>query len=374
MSGSSIFHQSLLNQLQNAFANNTQAHAYLLWGNEGLGKKALIYHFLKVYFCLQSDTDPCGNCAACHKILSLNHPDIHFLFPVKQKRIGKKSQADPDIKKHKQSEFLENPFASFTDQDNAIISIEDIRQMISEASYAPIEGRQKFFLIFNIETMRGEATNALLKTLEEPPEYVQFFLTSSNMEAILPTIRSRCQNIRMPVLTDAALKAILQQQGGTANLPQIEEVIKIAQGNYLSAAELLQENIRELQSLTIEFLRQAFRADAIEINKLSKQISDLRSENKIPLFFRLATQWFRDIYLVNFDPEWQKKISYLHFAENLEKFNQRFSGLNVEKCIEIVEEYQHYYQHKVNLNLVLTNLSIALGREMRTLVQRERHA
>jgi len=162
-------------------ANHRLAHAYLLVGPQDSGKTQTALSLAQLVNCESGTPQACGECAACRKIASGNHPDVHV--------IG--------------------------NDEMDSIKIEDIRFLLSRAHLMAYEARTKVFIIRNIELMTLEAANALLKTLEEPAANTLMILTTSVPEANLDTIRSRCHTVKFfpssvnriaQLLTDEGLK------------------------------------------------------------------------------------------------------------------------------------------------------------------------
>jgi len=143
-------------------ANHRLAHAYLLVGPQDSGKTQTALGLAQLVNCESQTLKPCGECAACRKIASGNHPDVHM--------IG--------------------------NDEMDSIKIEDIRFLLSRAHLMAYEARTKVFIIRNVELMTLEAANALLKTLEEPASNTLMILTTSVLEANLDTIKSRCHIVK----------------------------------------------------------------------------------------------------------------------------------------------------------------------------------
>ncbi len=154
--------QGILQRFSRLNANHRLAHAYLLVGPAGCGKTQTALGLAQLVNCESETLKPCGECTACRKIASGNHPDVHL--------IG--------------------------NDEMDSIKIEDIRFLLSRVQLMAYEARTKVFIIRNIELMTLEAANAFLKTLEEPAANTLMILTTSVLEANLETIRSRCHIVK----------------------------------------------------------------------------------------------------------------------------------------------------------------------------------
>ena len=169
--------EDLKARLDAAFSAGRVSHCYLLCGPEGAGKRTLAKLLCAAMECTGGGKIPCGTCSACRKVLTDQHPDVITV-------------ADPD---HKQ------------------ISVDVIRNMRADAFIRPNEGTRKIYVI--AQDMGVPAQNALLKILEEPPEYAAFLLLSDRAEKLLTTIRSRCQELHLsPVDEQTALPFLHEQR------------------------------------------------------------------------------------------------------------------------------------------------------------------
>ena len=179
-----IGQERALSLMQRSLEKKTLAHAYLFSGPHHIGKMTLAINLAQALNC-QADEKPCGECAACLKILQGKHADVQV--------IDIDSAAEDDETKRRTE-----------------IGIKQIRQLQHSASLPPFEGRYKVFIIDEAELLSIEAANCLLKTLEEPEEKIVFILLTANAELILPTVLSRCQEIRLKTMPVEAIAGVLK--------------------------------------------------------------------------------------------------------------------------------------------------------------------
>ena len=153
-----------------AIATGNVSHAYILSGEEGMGKRTLAEAFALSLMCQdRHGGEPCGQCHACKQVLSGNHPDVIYV----------------------------------THEKPASIGVDDVRRQINDTvSIKPYSGGYKLYIVDEAQKMTVQAQNALLKTIEEPPAYVVILLLTSNEEIFLPTILSRCVKLSLKPLTD----------------------------------------------------------------------------------------------------------------------------------------------------------------------------
>ncbi|HUU51233.1 MAG TPA: DNA polymerase III subunit delta' [Nitrospinota bacterium] len=160
--------------LYNSIKNNEFSHAYLFLGPENTGKRYAAMIFAKSLLCQDFKEDPCERCVPCKKVQNLSHPDLLLIEPEKNS-----------------------------------IKIETIKNIKKDISFKPFEGKKKIVIIDKVDKTTKEASNALLKTLEEPPKDTIFILISPNYYSLLPTIVSRCQKITFHQLSSSIIREFL---------------------------------------------------------------------------------------------------------------------------------------------------------------------
>src|SRR5687767_5229229 len=186
------------------------AHAWLLLGPAGSGKRPAAQAMAAALNCTIEPGTGCGQCSVCLRIARRRFPDVHHIVP-----------------------------------EGPLIPVDTIReQVIPEASRSPFEGRCKVFIIEEAEKMNDPAQNSLLKTLEEPQKETVFILISSRPDDLLETIRSRCRVVRMEPVDEATIVELLQAEGA----PQEDALLaaRVSEGD-LERARLLafDDDVRE---------------------------------------------------------------------------------------------------------------------------------
>ncbi len=193
-------------RLEETFRQGRPSHSYLICGAEGSGKKTLANLLAAAFQCTAGGDVPCGHCAPCRKVLSGNHPDV----------------------------------ITVDDPDKVQVSVELIRGIQADAYIRPNEGNRKIFYIPRAGQMNGSAQNALLKLMEEPPQYGVFLLVAPSAEGLLPTIRSRCALLRTSPLTDNLLKGEMLRRYPTESQEKVSAVCGQS-GGFLGQAMTLME-------------------------------------------------------------------------------------------------------------------------------------
>ncbi|MCL2502015.1 MAG: hypothetical protein FWE99_02665 [Bacteroidales bacterium] len=215
-------------------------HALLFWGEEGVGGLPLALALAQQMACKTKEQGlACGACPTCNKMQKLLHPDLHFAVPVNRVKPSDPHPITDLYMKQWKEALLANPYmleyqwyeALGIDKKSGNISVHEAESILKKISFKPFSGDCTFMLIWLPERMNVQAANTLLKALEEPPAGTHFFLVSEHPEQLLPTIRSRCQNVRINPMSIEDLAAAL-----TADLlilPQDAELLaRISAGSY----------------------------------------------------------------------------------------------------------------------------------------------
>ena len=177
--------------LKNIINTNNISHSYMFVGKESIGKLLFAKEFAKAILCI-SEEKGCNKCKSCIEFDTNNNPDFSVLEP-----------------------------------EGNSIKIDQIRELTKKIYEKPVVSAKKVYIINDSNYMTQEAQNGLLKTLEEPPEYVTIILVTSNENSFLPTIKSRCTKISFDKLTDIELINILKKEYNYSNISDI--TLKIAE-------------------------------------------------------------------------------------------------------------------------------------------------
>ena len=212
--------QHIVKTLQNAVNNGKLAHAYLFCGPRGTGKTTIAKLLAKTINCTGEGTKPCGHCENCVDITNGSHPDVIEL-------------------------------------DGATNNgVDEIRDLIETVKYAPMQGKYKVYIIDEVHMITANAFNALLKTLEEPPEYCIFILATTDPQKVLPTIVSRCQRFDFNKLSTGLIqeriKEITAKEGIKCSDGAVRLISELADGGMRDALSILDQCIAYAQDNVTE--------------------------------------------------------------------------------------------------------------------------
>lgn len=258
-------------RLVHSVEENRVSHAQLFLGAEGSGALPLALAYTQYILCkTRRAGEACGMCASCTKIGKLVHPDVHFVYPIAIKK--NESEKSTDVIAEWREAFLENPYLNLSDwfshlnaeNKQPIIGVEESAEILRKLSLTTYEGEFKVMILWMPEKMHASAANKLLKILEEPPDKTLFILVSENEEALLRTIYSRTQLIKITRLPDEEIKKSLVEKCALEPA-EASRIAYLADGNYNAALKLTREGPSENLHLNRfrEWMRMVFKADVV---------------------------------------------------------------------------------------------------------------
>lgn len=215
----------LKENLNSSLARGRISHFYLISGPEGSGKKTLARLLAAAILC-QDEGRPCGRCGPCRKVLDNNHPDV----------------------------------ITVDDPEHKTVAVKIVREYREDVFIRPNESEHKIYIF--PQELGIEGQNALLKILEEPPQYGVFILLTDNPEKLLPTVRSRCTELALQALPAQTLRKELRRQFPDASSEDIDGAARRS-GGYLGQARKLLEEGSSLPPQTENFVRSFAARDAL---------------------------------------------------------------------------------------------------------------
>lgn len=312
-----VGHRDIIQYIQDAVEQNKVSHAYILNGQRGSGKKMLAKLFAMALQCESGKSEPCGMCRSCVQANHGNQPDIITV-------------------KH------EKP---------ASISVDDVREQINgDIMIKPYSSPYKVYIVPEADLMTPQAQNAILKTIEEPPEYAVIFLLTENADSLLPTIRSRCVMLKLRNIKDKLVKKYLIEQ---LQIPdyQAELCAAFAQGNIGRATMLAtSEYFNEIKEEAIQLMKYI---DEMELHEI---VSAIKAINKYKLqiedYLDIITIWYRDILLYKAT----KDVGGLVFSDQLKFIKAKASKSSyegIERILESIEKAKARLKANVNFDLLM---------------------
>lgn len=364
------------NHLTKSALSGRIPHAQLFVGPEGCGTLAMAIAYAQFVLCNNSETKNTGGNDSCNlKFQSLTHPDLHFVYP---------NVTNEDIKtKPKSSDFLmdwrefvlHNPYGSLFDwhkhlgvqNKQGMIRVEDASEVLKSLALKSYEGGYKIMIIWMADKMNLEASNKLLKLLEEPPEKTLFVLISESEEDIIQTIRSRCQVLHFGALPEIIIsKALIERH--QIDPASASKIAHQAQGNYNKALQILNNETDDLpfEKWFVDWVRAAFRAkgNATAIQDLiswSEEIAGLGREGQ-KQFLNYCIVMFRQAMLFNYQTNNLVYVEPTVEKFTWDKFAPFVNGNNINAIFSELSDAIYHIERNGNAKIILTDLSIKLTR------------
>ncbi|MCI5938122.1 MAG: DNA polymerase III subunit delta' [Eubacterium sp.] len=318
-----VGHEQIKEHLQTAIRDGKPFHAYIFQGDVGVGKETMAKTFAAGLQCKGQGEKPCKECVSCHQAESGNQPDIIWVT-----------------------------------REKASLGVDEIRQKLCNTmDIKPFSSPYKIYIVPEAETMTVEAQNALLKTIEEPPEYGVVILLTSNISELLPTIQSRCLTMEFRPLSTLAVEEYLRRQ---CQIPDYlaKASAAFAQGNLGKAVRYASsEDFIERKNQIISLLRNV---QNMNVNEMLAVIKDLGTrKDEIRDYIDLMALWYRDVLIFKAT----KNVNQLLFQEESSYIAKEASERSYEKIEEILQAFEKakvrikaYVNFDVTMELMLLTL------------------
>ena len=290
-----IGNEKIKTELKRAVQNNDILHSYMFIGQEGIGKKKIAKEFARTILC-ETKKNNC-NCKSCTSFKNGNNPDFYLI----------------------------------SEEGNSI-KIDQIRDLIEKAYEKPIASEKKVYIIDNSDKMTVEAQNSLLKTLEEPPDYMVLILITSNIDNILNTVKSRCVKLSFESLSNDEIKEVLNERGLNTNLN--ENMYELFNGSIARALKILEKQE--------------------DFTQLEKFVNNISKEDKLE-------------YITSYKSLFTKENinEYLEYALVL-FFNKgkKTNSIRYLNCVNIIQETINRLKSNANFDMSVDNMLFKLWEEV----------
>lgn len=319
-----VGHEQIIEHLKNSVKMEKVSHAYILDGPPKSGKMMLAEAFAMLLQCEHGGEEPCMECHSCRQASGRNQPDIVYV-----------SHEKPNT-----------------------ISVDDIRtQLNQDIAIRPYSSKYKIYIVDEAEKMNQQAQNALLKTIEEPPAYAVVLLLTTNADAFLPTILSRCVTLRLKAVPDEQIKQYLMRQYQIPDY-QAQVCTAFAQGNVGKAVQLASsDHFKEVKASALQLLKRIQDIELYEMTAAVKQIGEYKLE--INDYFDLMMVWYRDVLLYKAT----KDVNDLIFKDevyDIQRQAERSSYSGIQTILKALQKAQMRLNANVNFDLVIELLLLTM--------------
>jgi DNA polymerase III subunit delta' len=295
----------------------------LFTGTRGVGKRAAAFRFAMACNCRTDESDPCGDCRACRKIASGNHPDVIHIKPT-----------------------------------GTLIRIAQIRELYHTLAMRPYEASVRVVIISDAQMMNPEAGNALLKMLEEPPDRTVLILTADQASDLLPTIVSRCQRIRFRPISSPRLEEMLVEEEALDG-KDAKIIAAMANGSYTAAVKLSRSAWVVKRDWLIDEIVFLTAKPAKPVDRMLILAEKLSGDKEMLSYaFDVMMSWLRDLVIFKYCPN---KIINTDLADRIKRHTGDFSTDALMSKIMAIRKAQREIFTNANIRLITETLIFKLS-------------
>lgn len=319
-----VGHEDIIAHFKSSIEMDKVSHAYIINGEVDSGKKMLARAFATTLQCERKGAEPCGECQSCKQVDSGNHPDI----------------------------------ITVTHEKPGIISVDEIReQVLDSICIKPYKSRYKIYIIPDAQLMNLQAQNAILKTIEEPPEYGIILLLTSNIDKMLPTVQSRCVILNTkPVRERDMLNYLKNDMGLTEEKAYF--CLDFAQGNLGKAIKLAgNEEYAHIVESVVSVLKNI---QELDVDDLSRALSDIEQfKLSINDYMDLMMMWYRDTLMLKVTGN-VDKILFKNEYMSIKKQAGMLSYRAIEDKIDAIDRAKRRLDVNANFDVTMELLLLTL--------------
>lgn len=370
-----IGQEEVKQQLRQAVREGRIAHAQLFAGPQGVGKLALALAYAQYIACPnRTEHDSCGTCPTCVQFSKLQHPDLHFAFPIVKGDDGDVCDAFVEkwkglVTEHKYFDLDDWYRVMGVETKQGMIYEKESSEILRKLSLKSFAGGYKIMLIWQPEKMNIACANKLLKLLEEPPTMTLFLLVSEHPEQLLSTILSRVQEVRVPRLSEETIAVGLRTEYAWLDAEEAQDVAHMANGSYLTALKMMSES-EDNQVFFDDFvalMRNAWLVGQkkdysalLNLRRWSMDMADSKvGREKQKAFLQYAQRQLRENYIHHFG---NSEMNYQTKQERA--FSTKFAPFihdgNVEKMMEELSKAEQQITQNGNAKIIFFDLCLQM--------------
>lgn len=336
---------------ENAIKTGKISHAYIINGEEGTGKMRLAVQFAKALQCVENNKD--------------FYAENNLQFDFGEKEIDKfvTGRACGECRSCKQTDSKNQPDIKYVTYEKSGIGVDEIRNQINDdIDIKPYSSRYKIYIIADSEKMTVQAQNALLKTIEEPPEYAIIILLTTNADMFLPTILSRCVLLNIRPVKEETIKNQLMSEYGISNY-EANVAAVFSGGNPGKAIKLAtSEEFKELKKHVVGMIMSLERGGMDIINSYIKEAGTFKKQ--MEEYFGLMRSWFRDVLLYKS----VKDIDSLIFQDDyklVEEMSNKMEYIDLNIIFKAIDYADSRIKSNVNFDVTMEVLFLTIKERMK---------
>lgn len=344
-----IGNEQVKQRLRHLLTAGRLPNSLLFAGDDGVGKQEFALEIARFFVCRRPSGDaPCGVCSACTRVggfvippepTDKNKDEFKKVFVGQHLDVGK-------VVKYKRT-----------------ILVDSIRDLERNANFQPYEAKARFFIVDEADAMNAEASNALLKTLEEPAPTSYIFLLTSRPDALLPTIRSRCQMLRFaPVEIEAIERFLIDEH--TFSHDEARLAARLSRGSVGRALAIRVEEFREQRAKMIEVVRNAITtADNAAMIRFSEGLSDAKNKERFEENLDILESVIHDVWMLRHGGELSRIVN-SDIAIGISEMAERAGRADLPSWLAAIEELRRNLAVNINRRVATDALftTMAAGR------------
>lgn len=322
-----VGHEDIIAHFKSSIETGNVAHAYIISGDAGSGKKALAYAFAETLECEAGGTEACGTCQSCLQVSTGNYPDI----------------------------------ITVTHEKPNLISVDEVRdQLINTIDIKPYKGKYKIYIIPDAEFLNVQAQNAMLKTIEEPPAYAVILLLTTNLDKLLETVKSRCLKLQTKPIRERDVLAYLTNVMGLTK-EKAYFCLDFAQGNLGKAIKLAGND--EYAAIVDSVVGVLAHIDEMDVETLGKAVKDIEQfKMSMNDYMDLMMMWYRDAMMLKVTGN-VDKILFKNEFSTLKKQAGKLTFKSIEDKIDAIAKAEQRLLANANFEVTIELLLLTLKEE-----------
>ena len=318
--------ERIINYLKKIRSTKSISHAYIIQDEFSENAKTIAYAFAMSLHCQKGGVEACYNCHACKQILKNNHPDLIYVEAQNQKSI----------------------------------SVGDIREKVNDTvEIKPYSSLYKVYIIDKADSMTVQAQNALLKTMEEPPEYAVIILIAQSLDRFLPTIKSRCIKLHISLISNRVILEKLRSLGIDSELSK--SLASFSRGNLAKALTFSKEENINIYKENINILTNISSSNSIELYDYAELINT--RENKMD-FMDFCLMWYRDILLLSVNKNAENLVFKSEYR-TLRKLTSVYSFSDLENITDSINHAIEELSSNVNSKYVIKLMLMQCAKQLK---------
>ncbi len=329
--------------LRRMFESQRVPGALLFTGEEGVGKRLFALEVARALNCRTPiQFEGCGKCSICVRI-------GQFSFP-----------AEDNDEARKEIIWSNYPDVGFVLRPKRVLLVDQMRRVANEANFRPFEGKRRVFIIEEADRLNDSSSNALLKTLEEPPKTSHLILFTSRPAILLPTIRSRCQTIRFAPLTPQEIGAYLTKNKieGTSDVGLRS---RTARGSISRALQTDPEEYKEQREIMLSILNALTVApDRTQLLRSAEVLNDARHKDQFEERLDLLEALIRDVWLLILGVSTEQIVN-IDLLPQLTEIVQRTDSARAASWIAQIEELREQLAVNINRKIATDALFVSMA-------------